>query len=121
MIAIGLILALSGAVLAAVALYWRNIVEWIKKAVNKIKEVLKVAVKGTRTFITRTKEGFQNKSKYYNENETTGEWEETTYARKVDESEVPPDILMKVKTQKIDVEISTTEDMGRALQLKVSA
>jgi hypothetical protein len=111
MITIALILALSGALIAGLVLYWKKIVKWIQKAVNKIKEVLGIAVQGTRTFITKTLSGFKNKSKYYNENKKTGEWEETVYTKEVDESEIPPEILVKVKIQKIDIEVQTTEDL----------
>ena len=114
MIAIALIIAaiVAGIVLAT---YWKNIINWIKKAVDKIKEVLGVAVQGTRTFITNTREGFVNKSKYYNENHVTGEWEETVYTKIVDESEVPPEILAKVRVQGIDIEVSTTEELRLAI------
>ena len=111
MIAIAIILALSGALVAGLVIYWQKIVKWIQKAVNKIKEVLGIAVQGTRTFITKTVSGFQNKSKYYNENKVTGEWEETVYTKEVDESEVPPEILAKVSIQKINVEVQTTEEL----------
>lgn len=40
MIAIAIILTLSAAMIAGLLLFWKNIVEWIRKAVNKIKEVL---------------------------------------------------------------------------------
>lgn len=117
MIAIAVILALSAIFIAGLMVFWRKLVEWIKKAVNKIMEVLGVAVQGTRTFIVRTKEGLKNKAKYYNENKITKEWEETVYTKAVDESEVPPEILAKVNEQSIDVEVSTTEE----LQLEISA
>ena len=117
MIAIAVILLLSAALIAGLAMFWKNIVTWIKKAVNKIKEVLRLTVEGTRTFITKTMEGFKNKSKYYYQNKVTSEWEEVVYTKVVEESEVPPDILAKVRNQSLDVEISTTEE----LKLVVSA
>lgn len=117
MIAIAVILLLSAALIAGLAMFWQNIVAWIKKAVNKIKEVLRLTVEGTRTFITKTMEGFKNKSKYYYQNKVTSEWEEVVYTKVVEESEVPPDILAKVRNQSLDVEISTTEE----LKLVVSA
>ena|GEM_PF-1735627 len=111
MIAITLILALTGGFIAALALYWKMILEWIKKAVDKIKEVLGIAVQGTRTFIERVIDGFQNKAKYYNENKMTGEWEETVYTKKVDVSEIPPEILAKVSVKGLNIEVSTTEEL----------
>jgi len=111
MIAIALIIVLGAAFIAGLVIYWQNIVKWIKKAVEKIKQVLGVLVQGTRTFITRTKDGLKNKSKYYNENKLTGEWEETVYERNVDVSEVPAEILAKLQAQKENVEVPTTEDL----------
>ncbi len=115
MIAIAIILSLSFAFIAALCLYWRNILEWIKKAANKIKEVLGITVQGTRTFISKSLEGslegFKNISKYYSENNLTGEWEETVYTKSVSRSEIPPEILAKVDSGAFDTEISTTEEL----------
>ena len=114
MIAIALILAalVAGVVIAA---FWKNICEWIKKATDKIKEVLKVAVEGVRTFIVKTREGLQNKAIYYNKNKLTKEWEETVYTKKVPESEVPAEILAKVRVSTMDIDISTTEELSLAI------
>lgn len=115
MIAIGIILALTAALIAGLAVFWQKIVGWIKKAVAKIKEVLGIAVQGTRTFIVKTAEGLKNKAKYYNEDKLTGEWRETVYEKKVDESEVPDYILAKVKSQTVNIEIQTTEELRLAI------
>jgi len=111
MIAIAIILALSAIFIATIHKFWQNIIGWIKKAYDKIKQALGIAVEGTRTFITNTREGLQNKAKYYSRDKVTKEWQEMVYTKKVDESEVPDYILAKVRTQSIDVEISTTEEL----------
>lgn len=111
MIALSIILALSAVFIAGLVVFWKKIVEWIKKASNKIKEVLGVVVEGVRTFIIRTEDGLKNKSVYYNVNKITGELEATVYTKKVDESEVPPEILAKVNAQPINTEVSTTEEL----------
>lgn len=115
MIGIAIIFTLSAALIAGLALFWKNIVEWIKKAVNKIKEVLGITPDGTRTFITRTVDGFKNKSKYYYKNKITTEWEEVVYTKSVDESEIPVDILAKVRNKAVDVEVPTTEELKLAI------
>lgn len=115
MIAIAAIFALTTAVIYALAKYWKNIVNWIKKAVDKIKEVLNIVVEGTRTFILRTRDGLINKSKYYSKNKITKEWEETVYTKSVSESEVPPEILAKVRSASMDTEVSTTEELRLAI------
>jgi len=114
-ISIAVILLLSAAFIAGLALFWQNILEWIKKAVNKIKSVMGLEPEGTRTFITRTIEGFQNKSKYYYVNKLTHEYEEVVYTKKVNESDVPPNILAKVRKQAMDMEIPTTEELRLAI------
>ncbi len=115
MIAIGIILALTAAFITALCVYWKNIVQWIKKAVHKLEEVLKITVKGTRTFIKKGVDGFKNVSKYYSENKITGAWEEHVYTKSVSVSEVPPEILEKVQTSSVDEEISTTEELQLTL------
>jgi hypothetical protein len=115
MVSMALILGLSAAIIGALAVFWKDIVGWIKKAANKIKEVLGVTVEGTRTFIVRTQEGFKNKSKYYNKNKLTNEWEETTYTKQVSEADIPPEIMAKVRAQSIGVDVSTTEELRLAL------
>jgi len=115
MISILIILALSAVAIAALVTYWKNILEWIKKAVNKIKEVLNLQPDGTKTFISRAAEGFQNKSKYYYKSKMTSEWEEVVYTKPVNENEVPADILAKVRRQAINIEIDTTQELKLAI------
>jgi hypothetical protein len=115
MLGMAIILGLSAVIIAGLLPFWNDIVNWLRKAANKIKEVLGVTVEGTRTFIVKTKEGFKNKSKYYNKNKLTNEWEETTYTKQVSESEIPPEILAKVRTQEIGIDVSTTEELRLAL------
>lgn len=115
MIAITIILSLSAVFIMGLITFWKDIVQWIKKAVDRIKEVLGVQVQGTRTFIKKTTEGFKNISKYYSENKLTGEWEENILTKTVSESEIPAEILAKVNKSKIENEISTTEELELAL------
>lgn len=111
MIAIAAIFALTTLFIIGLAVFWKDIVEWIKKVVNKIQEMLGIVVQGTRTFIIRTREGLKNRVKFYNQNKLTGEWEETVHTKNVDESKVPADILAKVRKQSVDVEVPTTEEL----------
>lgn len=115
MIAIAVILALSAALITGLLVFWQKIVAWIKKAVNKIKEVLGLTPDGTRTFLSRAVDGFKNKSKYYYKNTVTREWEEVVYTKAVDESEVPADILAKARGLAVGAEVSTTEELKLAI------
>lgn len=113
MIAIALILALSVAAISSLILFWRDIVNWIKKATKKITDVLRVTVSGTRTFISRIAGKLINKSKYYYINKITGEYEEVVYTKEVDPSEVPKDILLKAVEGR---DVSTTEELRLQLE-----
>ena len=115
MITFLVIAGLSGLLIAGLIKFWKEIVEWIKKAADKIKTTFGLVVKGTRTFIVKTLDGLRNRAKHYNENETTGEWEETVVHTNVDESDVSADILAKVRVQTIDIEIQTTEELRLAI------
>lgn len=115
MIAISVVLLLSAALISGLIMFWQNIVGWIKKAAEKIKQVLGFAPDGTRTFITQTTEGLKNRSKYYYKEQITKEWKEVVYTKSVDESEVPADILAKVRREKINMEVSTTEELRLAI------
>lgn len=110
-IAFDFIAKLAKAFIDTLKKFWKNIVNWIKQAADKIREVLNIAVEGTRTFILNTVEGLKNKSKYYSKNKTTKEWEETVYTKNVSESEVPPEILAKVRKASMNTEVSTTEEL----------
>lgn len=116
MISIVIILSLSAAFIMGLHVFWKNIVQWIKKAVDRIKEVLGLQVQGTRTFIKKCEEGFKNVSKYYSENKLTGEWEENVLTQSVSENDIPAKILAKVKKSAVGREISTT----KALELELS-
>ncbi len=59
---IGALSALAG---AAIHAYWKNIIQWLAKAAEKIKSVLHVAVEGSETFIKRIGSGFKNMSENY--------------------------------------------------------
>ena len=111
MIAIAIILTLTAATIAGLAMFWRKLVEWIKKAVDKIQEVYGVLAEKTSTFIMRTREGLKRKAKLYSRNKVTHEWEETVFTKSVSESEVPAEILAKAYKQEMDVEVSITEEL----------
>lgn len=115
MISIAIILSLTAAFIMGLVAFWKNIVQWIKKAVDRIKEVLGVQVQGTRTFVKKCAEGFKNVSKYYSENKLTGEWEENVLTQSVSEKEIPAEILAKVKKSAVGREISTTKELELAL------
>lgn len=60
MIATAIILGVTAALIATIAVFWRNIVEWMKKAIKKLQDVLGIAIEGSKTFIKRTTDKIQN-------------------------------------------------------------
>lgn len=106
-IVMGILGTLAG---AAIHAYWKNIINWLAKAVNKIKEVLHVAVEGAETFIKRIGAGFKNMSENYSKL-PGGKWRKDTVIDQnyIDESDVPAEIKqamlnsMGIEGEKIEI------------------
>ncbi len=104
---IGAVGALAGAVIHA---YWKNIIQWLAKAANKIKEVLHVTVEGTETFIKRIGAGFKNMSENYSKL-PEGKWRKDVVIEQnyIDENDVPEEIKramlnsMGIEGEKIEI------------------
>ena len=111
MIIIDKFLALFSGIIDRLSIFWKNIVNRIKKAVDKIKEVLRREPVGVKTFIEKTHDGFKDIAKCYIVNEKTREYEEIVYKKDVNERDVPKHILEKANRQKLNVEVSTTEEL----------
>ncbi len=88
-----------------VATYWNNIVDWLKRAIVKVQNVIKGVVYGTKVFIQKIKEGIKEISKHYSQDEN-GRWKETVVTREVPESEVPEEIRMKARVMNQQVDIT---------------
>lgn len=88
-------LLILGALTAGVviAVFWKKILNWLKAAYDKIKEVLHIAVIGTEVFLKRCSEGFQELSHHYSRT-PDNQWRKDTVIKQefVDESEIPDDI-----------------------------
>ena len=107
LLVIGALGALAGAVIHA---YWKNIIQWLAKAANKIKEVLHIAVEGSETFIKRIGAGFKNMSENYSKL-PGGKWRKDTVIEQnyIDENDVPAEIKqamlnsMGIEGEKIEI------------------
>ena len=107
LLVIGALGALAGAVIHA---YWKNIIQWLAKAANKIKEVLHIAVEGSETFIKRVGAGFKNMSENYSKL-PGGKWRKDTVIEQnyIDENDVPAEIKramlnsMGIEGEKIEI------------------
>ena len=102
---------LGGAVLVAgVALFWRELLDWLKRGVEKVKEIVGAALEGAKTFVVQLSDGVKNVAKYYSKNKITEEYEETVTRKAVNENEVPEELRIKIRMH-MNVEIDTTEEL----------
>lgn len=79
--------------------FWNDILAWLKRAVQKVKQIIKVAVYGTKVFIEKIGQGFREISKHYSKQDNN-QWIETVVTREVSASEVPPEIRVKAQQRK---------------------
>jgi len=104
MIFIGL---LFGAALALVAAsFWKELVDWIKRVVEKVREVVAKVVAGVKIFVRKVGEAIKEIAKNYSQDEQ-GRWHETIVTREVNESDVPQEIRDKMKRSRgSDVDVT---------------
>lgn len=88
-----------------VVAYWNNILDWVKRAIKKVKEVVKQVVYGTKIFIKKMKEAVKEISKHYSQDEL-GRWKETIVSKEIPASEVPPEIRAKAMYMNQEVDIT---------------
>ena len=100
-----LLLAIFAAAAIAVgvvcALFWDNILGWIKKAAAKIKEKMNRVVYGTKVLATKVAGKLKKISKNYVRNGT--EWEEYVLTKEIEEDEVPDFIKALEEGNEVDI------------------
>jgi hypothetical protein len=110
MIFVGL---LFGALALFAVSFWKEMVAWLKKVVEKVKEITEKAVAGFKIFVKKIGEAIKEISKNYSQDQQ-GRWHETIVSREIPESEVPADILAKVRKAKAEVDV--TEELQLQLE-----
>ena len=105
---------------ALVVIYWDDIVDWLKKLVNwlrnKFAELKKKVAHAAGAFIQKVENGLAAiRHKLYYQEE--GEWIEETTTRKVKESEIPASILRKAKRSE---ETDVTDEIEDELKLSLN-
>lgn len=71
------LLLVGGALIGAgIAIYWKNIAEWLKRIYAKLPPVIKQYLQGALSFAQRIGSTFKNVMKYYSYNEETKKWNE---------------------------------------------
>jgi len=85
---IGAALLLGGSLLVK---FWNNVIDWLKRAISKVQQVIQKAVYGTKLFIRKVAAGFFQTSKHYSKDHSN-RWHETVTTRQIAASDVPPEI-----------------------------
>lgn len=93
-----------------VAAFWNDFVNFLKKAAERVQQLVGGVVYGFRVFVQKLQEGVKEISRHYSKVEQ--HWEETTVTRRVSESEVPPEILARANA---NMELDITEEMEMQL------
>ena len=109
-------LAIGGILVVA---FWDDIVDWMKKLVNGLRqmfsELKKKVAHAAGAFIQRVENKLAaiRHKLYYQEQ---GEWIEETTTRKIKESEIPPNIRRKIRNSETEV----TDEVEDELQLSLN-
>lgn len=96
-----------------VAIFWNNIISYLKKAIPKIGEVIHNSVVGVQVFLRKTTDGIMQITKAYSQNLETRKWKETIVKRKLDEEKVPKD---KRERLRMDEEFNITPELENELK-----
>ena len=96
----------------ALAVFWNDIISWLKRTINKVKEIIRGIHCGVNIFIKKVREAVTEISKHYAKNGMV--WEETTVIKKLQYSELPDEIKAKLKRD--DYEYDQTEELQRELE-----
>ena len=101
---------------AALAVFWKDIVNWLKNAFQKIKDALKRTVLGVEVFVKRCIEGLQRYSYHYSKS-VDNKWTKDTVIEQqfVDESEIPDDIKKLAYAKQIGESLDISSQMNNQL------
>lgn len=91
--------------------FWEKFHNWIKKALDAVRNLIKAVVYGVTVFVKKTGEAIKEISKHYTKKQN--QWEETVVTRMVDESEVPEEIRNRASSS---YETDITKDYELVLQ-----
>ena len=101
---------LGVAVGALIATFWKDIVGWLKRAADAVKNAIGQAALGATVAVKKLMDGFKEISRHYSKTGT--QWNETVVSRPVSESEVPEEIRRRVA---MDSETDITKDLEQQL------
>jgi hypothetical protein len=94
--------------------FWDDIKEWLNSLFIKVKKFANRVTLGAKIFIRKLKEGYEETAEVWQQDKN-GQFYRTTETKKINESEVPPEILAKAKIVNEKVDIS--QDLEKELKL----
>lgn len=103
----GAVGALAGAIIAK---FWKEIIGWLGKVINKFKEKLGIIVQGSETLLKRVAGGFQESSVNYSKT-SAKTWRKDTIIKRetVSESEIPEEIRQQAFSMGLNQMIDITQ------------
>ena len=102
---------LGMAAVALLSMFWKDICNFLQRAMAKVKQIVTGIVMGSKIFIKKMREAYQEISKTYSYDR--GQWQETIATRTVPASDVPDDIRALVGSSEVDI--------TNQLEMKLSA
>lgn len=69
--------------------FWNNIISYMKKAIPKVQEAIRIAVDGCRVGLRKTTDAIQQVTRFFSQNRETKVWTETIARRTLEENEIP--------------------------------
>lgn len=93
-----------------IAAFWNDLVSFLKKALQKVQQLVEGIVYGCKVFVKKLQEGVKEISRHYSK--VDQHWQETTVTKIISESEVPPEILARAKASE---ELDITDELEMQL------
>lgn len=103
---------IAAGVIGIIATFWDDILAFLKKALAKVKSIVKGIVYGAQVFMKKLKEGCQEIARYYSKVED--HWEETIVTKTISENQVPKEILERAERAAHEIDI--TDELELQLQ-----
>lgn len=99
------------AIAGLLAAFWKDLVGFLQKAIDKVKQVVSGILYGSKVFIKKLGEAVKEISRHYSK--VDGHWQETTVTRQISASEVPKDILERAG---YGTELDITDELEMQLE-----
>ena len=101
---IQVVLALGAVIVGSglLAVFWKDILNFLQKAIRKVQQVVEGILYGSKVMIRKISDGFKEISRHYSK--LDGVWQETTITRTVPESQVPKEFRERAaRCEELDI------------------